>query len=164
MDTTFSSVSESGYPSVDVVSSGPAPPTGYQVVGVAGQPVYFHIDTTATFSGPVTICISYDQTQVVGPESGLKLMHYVGAGFVDITGSVDPVNNVICGQTTNLSPFAIVQPALAVGGIAEAPNIEAGAAVGNSPSLLYAALAAAAVGVVVLAAGGWYARRRWRAG
>ena len=49
--------------------------------------------------------------------------------------------------------------ALAVGGMAEAPDV-AGSANGSS-SPPYAALAGAAAGVVVLAAGGWYARRRW---
>ena len=50
----------------------------------------------------------------------------------------------------------------AVGGIAEAPDA-AGSGDGSS-SPPYAALAGAAAGVVALAAGGWYARRRWRAG
>ncbi|MGA2286197.1 MAG: hypothetical protein ABSG55_08010 [Dehalococcoidia bacterium] len=110
METTFSTVTGSGDTSVDLGNSGPAVPAGYQVVGIDGQPVYFDINTTATFSGLVTVCISYDPTQVVGPESDLKLMHYVDGAFVDITVSVDTVNNVICGQTTSLSPFVIVEP------------------------------------------------------
>ncbi len=110
VETTFSTVTGSGDTSVDLVNSGPPAPAGYQIVGIAGQPVYFDINTTATFSGLITVCISYDPTQVVGPESDLKLMHYVGGAFVDITVSVDALNNVICGQTTSLSPFAVLQP------------------------------------------------------
>ena len=56
-----------------------------------------------------------------------------------------------------------------VGGIAEAPATEASPAEmaessGGSSSALYAAVAGAAAGAVLLGAGGWYARRRWRAG
>ena len=56
-----------------------------------------------------------------------------------------------------------------VGGIAEAPDVDAspleGTASGGSSSAPYAAIAgAAAAGVVVLGAGGWYLRRRGRAG
>ena len=171
MQATFSSVTASGDTSVDVGSSGPPAPTAYQVVGVAGQPVYFDINTTATFSGTVTVCITYDQTQVVGLESGLKLMHYVEAGFVNITGSVDAVNNVVCGETTSLSPFAIVQPAQpapSVGGISDLPDApsapgEVATPSPGTPSAWTAvASVAAAAGLVVLGAGGWYARSRWR--
>ena len=40
IQTTFSSVTGTGYTSVDLGSSGPPPPTGYQLIGVAGQPAY----------------------------------------------------------------------------------------------------------------------------
>jgi len=55
-----------------------------------------------------------------------------------------------------------------VGGIAEAPDVDAspleGTASGGSSSAPYAAIAGAAGGALLLAAGAWYARRRWRAG
>jgi hypothetical protein len=97
-------------------------------------------------------------------------MHYVGAEFVDITGSVDAVNNVICGETTSLSPFAIVepaQPAPSVGGIADLPDVPAahleGSPSGGSRIPVSEEVAAAlAAGVVVLGVGGWYAKGRWQ--
>jgi len=46
-----------------------------------------------------------------------------------------------------------------VGGIAELPDVAGSASGSSSPP--YAALAGAAAGVVALAAGAWYARRRW---
>jgi len=55
-----------------------------------------------------------------------------------------------------------VGAAPAVGGIAEPPD--AADSRSGSSSLPYAALTGAAAGVALLAAGGWYARRRWRAG
>jgi len=52
-----------------------------------------------------------------------------------------------------------------IGGIAEAPDADASAleatTSGGSSTTTYAAIAGIAAGVVLLGAGGWYARRRW---
>jgi len=52
-----------------------------------------------------------------------------------------------------------------VGGIAEAPDVDASALgatdSGGSSSATYAVIAVVAVGLIVLGTGGWYARRRW---
>jgi hypothetical protein len=171
MELTFSQVSASGNTTVSTSSGGPPPPTAYKIVGIAGQPVYYDINTTAAFSGLITVCIRYDETQVAGPEARLKLMHQVDPGWVDITQSLDTQNNVICGQTTSLSFFAILEPAPAVGGIAELPALAgtsaeeratpaggSGWSAGNSAAL---AAALAAAGLLTAAAGAWCARRRW---
>jgi hypothetical protein len=54
---------------------------------------------------------------------------------------------------------------LPVGGIAEASNADASSleatTSGGSSGTTYAAIAGIAAGVVLLGAGGWYARRRW---
>jgi YVTN family beta-propeller protein len=165
MQTTFSSVTQSGDTSVDLLSSGPLPPTGYHVLGVAGQPAYYDITTTATFSGLVTVCIAYDPTYLIIPESKLKLLHYVNGGFAPITTSVDTVNHVICGNTTSLSPFIVAQPVAVVGGIAEAPDVagtipEASASDRSRVPIPAEVAAALAAGVVALGVGGWYVRRR----
>ena len=81
-------------------------------------------------------------------------MHYVGTAFVNITTSVDIVNNIICGNTTSLSPFIIVQPELAVGGIAEAPDATVAPSSSSAPPYADFAGIAAATGVVGIAAGG----------
>ena len=89
-----------------------------------------------------------------------------GPPWTDLTNqTVDPDNNIICGDTDTLSVFAIQLPAPAVGGIAEVVvgGGEAPASTGagsGSSSLLYAAIVGGAA-AVMLAAGGWYARRRW---
>jgi len=49
-----------------------------------------------------------------------------------------------------------------VGGIAEPPDIESGAAT-SGPGASVASAAAAMGAALLVAAGGWYARRRWRA-
>jgi hypothetical protein len=115
---TFSTVTAGGNTAATTSTSGPAPPTGYRIVGVAGQPIYYDITTTAAYSGPITVCISYDETQVAGPEANLGLIQKVD-GWVDITTSVDTVNNRIYGTTTTLSIFIVAGPTPApVGGIA----------------------------------------------
>ena len=109
IDLTFSSVSTEGATTVSVSTSGSPPPPAFKILGLAAQPVYYDISTTATFSGSITVCIEYDETQVAGPESQLKLMHQV-AGFVDVSTSIDTVSNVICGTSTTLSEFAVTEP------------------------------------------------------
>ena len=111
--------------------------------------------------------IRYDETQVSGPESQLKLMHDDGSGCANITTSIDEVNNIICGTTTRLSAFAVMEDAPpSVGGI-EVPFDDSDLAAGQSASssgssgLPYAALAGAvAAALALVTAGGWYARRR----
>jgi hypothetical protein len=171
LELTFSTVSGSGSTTVTASSSGPPPSTGYRIIGIAGQPTYYDIDTTATYSGPVKVCIKYDDTQVAGQESGLKLKHYVDGAWEDITlPPVDTVNDIICGETTTLSLFAIMAPAVAVGGIAELPEVggasrqyaDASPRSSGRPAGKYAAVGVGlTVGVMALAAGAWYARMRW---
>jgi alpha-tubulin suppressor-like RCC1 family protein len=111
MTLTFGGdVTSSG--SVAVVASGvgPPPPTGFQIVGFAGQPRYWNIDTTARINPPIEVCIHYDQSWIQGTESLLRLVHDDGSGFQNITTSVDTVNNIVCGVASSLSPFAIVEP------------------------------------------------------
>jgi hypothetical protein len=71
--------------------------------------------------------------------------------------------------TPTTTPTATPTPTPApVGGVAEAPNGEESALgatdSGGSSDTTYAIIAIVAAGVVLLAAGGWYARSRWRAG
>jgi len=117
VNVTFSTVTVGGNTTATTSTAGPAPPTGYTIVGTAGQPIYYDITTTATYSGTITICVSYDETQVAGSEADLKLMQKVD-GWNDITTSVDTVNNKIYGTTTSLSIFTVASPPAPVGGIA----------------------------------------------
>lgn len=113
---TFDNVTVSGETRLEPVSSGPAPPVGFEIVP-ADPALYYDLTTTAVFSGNVEICITYDPAWVQGPESGLLLYHYDVAipGWTDITSSLDTGNNVICGVASALSPFAIVEAASQTG-------------------------------------------------
>jgi len=67
------------------------------------------ISTTTTYSGDIEVCYVYDEADIVGPETTVKMMHWDGAAWGDVTTSLDIVNNVVCGTVTTLSPFVIAE-------------------------------------------------------
>jgi alpha-tubulin suppressor-like RCC1 family protein len=115
VSVTFTGVTSPGEIAVVAMGTGPAPPTGYQIIG-SGVPHYWDINTTAPYTGSITVCLHYDQSWVTSSESSLRLVHddgvhtCSGSAFCNITISLDTTNNVICGTTTSLSPFAIIEP------------------------------------------------------
>ena len=111
---TFDEVTAAGITSLITSSTGPAVSTGFQMASSA----YYDVTTTASFSGPVTVCIDYDESTISGPEANLRLLHYedtTGNGvpneWVDRTVSVDTANNVVCASVTSLSEFAVFESA-----------------------------------------------------
>lgn len=64
----------------------------------------FQIMSTAVFSGQVEVCLNYDETKLANRsgESSLKLAHYDGRLWEDITTQVDVAKNMVCGVT---APF-----------------------------------------------------------
>jgi len=173
IDLTFSEVTEDGDTSLVTSTTGPPPPTGSKIVGLDESPLYFDINTDASYSGDLSVCVRYDESQVTGPEDNLKLMQRVD-GFDDITTSVDTANHIICGTTTHLSIFVVAEPVATatptptrppgVGGTVKLPPA-AIAAESSAPAegsgwgtATWAALAGSAVAIGI---GGWYARRRW---
>ena len=158
---TFGDVTTSGSTTVTTSTLGAPPPSGLTIVGIAGEPVYYDINTSAGFTGTATICIEYDETQVFGDEANLTLRKLDPS--LDITQSVDTVNNIICGKTTSFSIFTIMEPLSPVGGIAL--DADAGLRPLDSPEsssgfgLLAWAIAAVA-GAVALGGAALYTRKR----
>ena len=107
----FSNVTGSGNTQLNLTSQGPAPTSGFQLVPVS-PPLYYGITTTSTFTGTVTVCVTYDPTLVVGSVNNLKLMVYdtTVPGWVDITTSLNTSTNTICGSTTHFSTFGLLEP------------------------------------------------------
>ncbi len=99
---TFASVATAGNTTADVVPGGPALPVGYLAAGAS----YYDIDTTAGYTAPVTVCLTYVPGSLAEP---VRLLHWDAdtSSWVDITTSGDPVAGEVCGVTDSLSPFAL---------------------------------------------------------
>jgi hypothetical protein len=93
----------------------PAPPAGFQL---GDPPLYYEIDTTATFTGPVTVC--FDYAGVTFSSGTPRLLHFDEdlQSWVDITSSLDEANSRICGITSSFSPFAIAASQATTSGFA----------------------------------------------
>ncbi|MFI5385631.1 MAG: PxKF domain-containing protein [Fimbriimonadales bacterium] len=114
---TFGNVVSPGSTTVaPLTSPPPALPANFQVASTSGSfPTYFDIQTTATFSGSVDVCVAYDPLQFpwdpgTNP-TGAKpaLLHYVNGAWQDVTSSIDVPTHRVCGTTTSFSPFAVTK-------------------------------------------------------
>lgn len=105
LSMTFPNVSEAGETSLTTLEDPPALPGGFQV---ADEPIFFDLSTTAVFAGVVEVCYDYGSSGIVD-DSMLRMLHYEGGMWDDVTSSLDTVNDILCGQVTSLSPFAIVE-------------------------------------------------------
>ncbi len=104
---TFDQVSSPGTTTLASSSSGTPPPSGF---ALGYPPVYYEIGTTAGYSGNIQVCFNYSGTYYEN-ENELKLYHYEGTAWVDRTElPIDTTNNIICGNVTTLSPFALFEP------------------------------------------------------
>lgn len=107
---TFTDVTQSGVTAITESPIGPQPPSGFWLATT--PPIYYDITTTALFTPPVRVCITYDDSGFALPsdEIDLVLMHYDAelAQWVDLSASVDPGNNTICGDTPSFSVFALM--------------------------------------------------------
>jgi hypothetical protein len=99
---TFDDITSQGMTSLTTGPVGPPVPGTFSATGV-----FYHLTTTATFSDTVEVCIVYDPLLVSGPEGGVKLAHFDGTVWTNITTSVDTLANVVCGKATSLSPFMV---------------------------------------------------------
>lgn len=107
---TFSTVISKGDTTVITTNAGPIPPTGFQM---GEHPIYYEIMTTATFIGPISVCLSYDDTVLTqSEENNLVLLHHRDdtQTWENITSSRDPINNVVCGITDSFSIFVVALP------------------------------------------------------
>jgi hypothetical protein len=115
MKLTFNEITTSGDVVVTPLASATAPVNFALITGAS-----YNIQFTGGFTAPVTVCIDYDPAQVTKAESFLKLFHFTNGVWVDITTSVDPELNRICGTTDSFSPFAVAESSITV---ADAPSI-----------------------------------------
>jgi hypothetical protein len=124
---TFANVTDEGYTGINVSTSGPRPPENSEIChrcSMDDVAKYYDIRSTATFDGDVTVCLNYDDSKFSSEEEPhLQLKQHVCAtssyadcnadcGWEDITNddAPDTASNVICGNTSTLSIFAIFEP------------------------------------------------------
>jgi parallel beta-helix repeat protein len=101
---TFDDITESGTTTVTTSTTNP----GEELVNFKFIGSYYNITTTATFSGDITITLSYDDTGIPpAQEANLRLKHWDGTAWIDVTTSIDTVNNIVYGLTNSLSPFVL---------------------------------------------------------
>ncbi len=128
---TFSNVTQAGTTALSMSSSFAPVPAGFRN---GAAPLTYDLRTTATFSGPVSVVLSYDPAAFHHP--GLaRLFHYENGAWVDRTAALDVAGGRIAATTTSLSPFAVFEPqnrmpVANAGGDRVAPgNLSVGAAV-----------------------------------
>jgi cysteine-rich repeat protein/parallel beta-helix repeat protein len=113
VEITFSTVTTAGLTTVAVEASGFPTPEGLRLA--SDPPQYFDISTTAGFSGDVQVCLPYDEADVLGDEWNLRLMHWGGTLWKDVTVlPVDSEENRICGLTAGFSPFVVMEPLMSL--------------------------------------------------
>ena len=102
----FTNVDVAGQTTLETSGAGAPPPTSFRL---GAPPTYFDISTTAEFTDLVEICIDYSDISF-GNEANLKLFHVEADGsVVDVTTSLDTDANIICGESSFLSPFFIAE-------------------------------------------------------
>jgi hypothetical protein len=89
-----------------VAPAPPAPPSGFKMLPTSA----FDLITSAPPSGKTIVKAEYDPAEVKGDPADLRLLHYTGGAWVDISTSVDTVAHVVIGETTSFSVFAVMEP------------------------------------------------------
>ena len=98
---TYSSVSSRGSTQLTTSTTGTtAPPPGVQLRPGA---LYYDLETTASFTGPVDVCIGYDAAANDG--YALQLFRLADGSWSDVTTTVDAAT--VCGSAAGLGTFAI---------------------------------------------------------
>jgi YVTN family beta-propeller protein len=127
-------------------------PVGYDPEDVAVNPATNRIYTANYDTGNVSVIDGATNTVVATVPAG---SHPYGAA-VNLIANRVYVANQLDNTVSVIQDYPIPG---AVGGVAEAPDVAESA--DGAPSSWPAAIAGAAAVVVVLAACGWYVRRRW---
>lgn len=113
VSVTFTTIIEPGNTTVTMTGQGPSVPNGFQLVPSG---TYYDINTTATYTGIINICINYDDSTLTqDQENNLSLQQFDEAinDWQDITTVRDTVNNIICGEADHLSYFGIMVDSIA---------------------------------------------------
>mgnify|MGYP003866663129 CR=1 FL=1 len=107
---TFPNVLADGGTTMMVSVDGPPP---FPRMANGNPAAYFNLTTTVVASvkrdDPIEVCIPYDPAHFMAPEQ-IRLFHYEGGSWADITSFHDVDGARICGRTQSFSPFALFEP------------------------------------------------------
>jgi hypothetical protein len=81
-------------------------PVGLTPPRIAVTGSFIDIVTTATNAGPINIGVPYDPLATQNLQN-LRLFHWNGSSWEDVTTSVDTTNNIVYGEVNSLSWFFI---------------------------------------------------------
>lgn len=109
---TFQNVTGAGMTTLTTTETAPPIPAGFSV---GEPPTFYDIETTATFSGAIEVCIRYGAADYTDA-AALRLLHFEDPDWIDVTTSHDQGTQTICGSVTGLSPFAVVEPTMTFDG------------------------------------------------
>jgi len=99
----FASATTDGSTSINISEADPSDGTvEFRVVGK-----FYDISTDVSYTGTITITITYDDTGLQKPEKNLKLWHWDDTHWSAVDSVVDEVNNTITGVVDSLSWFAV---------------------------------------------------------
>jgi len=93
----------------DILTSAPVPPAGPAGFDVIPLTI-FGVQTSSAPLGDLPVKIPYDSRWVTGDPATLRMMHYNGTSWVDVTTSVDTANSFVYGKASADSVFAVMQP------------------------------------------------------
>jgi len=104
----FEHVAAQGLTTVNRTVAGPEPPSGFKV---ADQ--YYEMATTANHSGSIKIRVEYDDSEMTQEEEeNLRILHWneTSQQWENVTTGLDTEHNLIYGETSHLSVFAVIAP------------------------------------------------------
>lgn len=144
VDYTF--VSAEGTTTVIPYDEPPILPVGYACTGdgPCKLPSY-DVDTTATYSGPITVCIQVPSVTDLFTFNSLRILHYVDGVPTDSTilapdtPSPNFSTKTICARVNSLSPFVVAEslaPTAALASVSGRVSTPDGRAIANARVLI----------------------------
>ena len=108
----FSEVLAEGNTEISITPEGPAPPEGYFVFPSA-SPLYYDISTTAGYQDMIEIILHYNDASITEEQESTMILSVYNedSGTWDaITTTIDNDDDLIGGELSHLSVFAIMLP------------------------------------------------------
>jgi hypothetical protein len=107
VSVSFASVHLAGDTTASIMSGVTPQPAGYRH---GTPPLWSQIQTTARYSGPVTVCMSWQDGQFL-QESTIRVMQWRNGSWLDLTLSRDEGANRICARSDGLeyTVFLVVE-------------------------------------------------------